>query len=54
MRAGLSEGLVALIEGGTKGMGRQSAQALAEALGVNVAWLLFGIGARRPRKAKAA
>jgi len=51
LRAGLSHGLVALIEAGTKQMGHRSADALAGALGVERAWLLFGEGPRKRRAA---
>lgn len=50
LRAGLSQGLAALIESGTTKMGHRSAAALADALGVSASWLLFGQGPKRPRK----
>lgn len=42
--AGLSDGLVALIESGVRGIGGRSAVALSRVLGVSSDWLLAGIG----------
>lgn len=56
--AGLSDGLVALIESGVRGIGGRSAVALGRVLGVSSDWLLAGIGdeptARCVRRAVAA
>jgi transcriptional regulator with XRE-family HTH domain len=51
--AGLSHGMVGLIESGSRDMGGKSAPALAEVLGVSLDWLLLGRGKAPSRRAVA-
>lgn len=44
MLAGLSPGLISLIENGVRSLGGDSATKLAIAVGVSLDWLLLGIG----------